>query len=355
MKKFLSLLKWNIKNTIHYFTQRPHPGKAGKTVYLDFTYNNWDRYLGILLLFFHIRKYNIIIKYNFGFWGSWSTSLFFLFQLPFKLVLSKPSRFDIGLTTKPNEPDMLQVHHNYFNSENNSHCFHIPMPMVDTMYTKGYYKEEVVENAGDNRKIKVFFAGRFHEKNYSNAIVKEKFNIIARQDLLSIIMNYPGEKYRIIKSENELFDNNENKIVLVNRDIYNIPAKNLRGVLSQTDFFIAFPGVVMPLCHNIIEAMSAGSIPILQYKEYMHPNLMHEVNCLAFKDENDLENILHLAIQMSSDKVNQMRENVISYYNQYLKVESVINSLQNVYDENPGKTLLLNAEFQSVKIMKLER
>ena len=58
--------------------------------------------------------------------------------------------------------------------------------------------------------------------------------------------------------------------------------------LSKTDFFICPPGFCMPMCHNVIEAMAVGAIPVINYPEWFNPTLRHMENCIVFDDRNDL-------------------------------------------------------------------
>jgi hypothetical protein len=41
--------------------------------------------------------------------------------------------------------------------------------------------------------------------------------------------------------------------------------------MSRSDFFIRPPGVVMPHSHNLVEAMSVGTVSITNYHSYMRP------------------------------------------------------------------------------------
>src|SRR5260370_10572567 len=58
--------------------------------------------------------------------------------------------------------------------------------------------------------------------------------------------------------------------------------------LSRCEVFLAPPGISMPQCHNIIEAMAVGCIPLTNYIEWLSPPLTDGVNCFQFRDENDL-------------------------------------------------------------------
>jgi glycosyltransferase involved in cell wall biosynthesis len=93
-------------------------------------------------------------------------------------------------------------------------------------------------------------------------------------------------------------------------------------VMSRSDFFICPPGWRMPHSHNLIEAMSAGTIPITNYDSYMRPPLTPDGNCLAFSTIEELERAIDRALCMPAADIGQMREGVISYYAEYIEPES---------------------------------
>ena len=68
------------------------------------------------------------------------------------------------------------------------------------------------------------------------------------------------------------------------RKRFMLQLKRWLEALAKADFFLACPGVLMPLCHNVIESLVAGAIPILQYGSYLSPRLEDGINCLAFRD-----------------------------------------------------------------------
>ena len=84
----------------------------------------------------------------------------------------------------------------------------------------------------------------------------------------------------------------------------------------------------MPLCHNIIEAMSVGAIPILQHPELFYPKLEHGVNCIFFEDEKDLIFQIKEVLIMDSSIINNMIENVIEYYKTNLTPKAVVKKNQ---------------------------
>ena len=88
--------------------------------------------------------------------------------------------------------------------------------------------------------------------------------------------------------------------------------------MAQSDFFICPPGWFMPHSHNLIEAMSVGTIPITNYHTYMRPSLTPDENCLAFSTLKELENVVNRAQRMAAKEIQRLREGVISYYDEHV-------------------------------------
>ena len=74
----------------------------------------------------------------------------------------------------------------------------------------------------------------------------------------------------------------------------------------------------MPICHNVVEAMSVGAIPILEYPEYLEPPLKHGVNCLVFSGPEELVRIMRRAFQMKPSQIAAMRKAAREYYERHL-------------------------------------
>ena len=50
------------------------------------------------------------------------------------------------------------------------------------------------------------------------------------------------------------------------------------NLLSNSCFNLSCPGVVMPLCHHLIEGIKVGSIPITNCEKLLIPNLNEEIS-----------------------------------------------------------------------------
>jgi hypothetical protein len=88
---------------------------------------------------------------------------------------------------------------------------------------------------------------------------------------------------------------------------------------------MAFPGVAMPICHNLIEAMSVGTIPIIQasYAKLFQIPFTHLKNAIIFENETDLNIRLKEAFSLSSSDLDSIHREVYGYYNENFSPEAV--------------------------------
>jgi len=92
------------------------------------------------------------------------------------------------------------------------------------------------------------------------------------------------------------------------------------NLLEESDFFLAAPGGTFPIAHNLAEAMLSGSIPILSYSDYPIPALTAGENCLSYSTQEELFDVLRIAMAMSDQEVIRMREKVLGYAREHLKI-----------------------------------
>lgn len=357
MKKAISCARWSVINFIHYaFGKNKNIQKNAndKIVYLDLSQNHWHRYLAILLLFFKENGYTVFFRYRLLSWGSWSTSLFFIVKAPFRLIFKRPARYDIFISDSPSKENSLLLSADYF-SPPQENSYHIPMCMVDTIYSNHLHEPKYDKNKERKRRIRIFFAGRINTHAYSNPLLSETFSIHSREELLQVIRKNFAQLAFTPSKEEEIFNDNEIEFALINRDVYNVPASKLRDLLADCDFFLALPGVVMPHCHNIIEAMSAGTIPVLQYAKWLNPPLENMKNCLTFDGIDDFQEVIRKASTMDQETIKLLRSEVFDYYNTHLRTDQVIRNIENLWTNGTNGKLFLNAEYHSVVLKNKSR
>ena len=83
----------------------------------------------------------------------------------------------------------------------------------------------------------------------------------------------------------------------------------------------------MPWCHNTVEAMSVGTIPIIEYGNLYDPALEHMKNCIRYSTYEELKNAMNLVLNMDRREIEQLRKNVTEYYNRYLSTDSITKNI----------------------------
>lgn len=196
----------------------------------------------------------------------------------------------------------------------------IPMPMHPLIYQNqiGYIKNN------HTNKI-VFFAGNASGEHYNKKQIFD--NVIPRYEVLKYVKNFnncivvksKGEEMQAYQNPNQL------SYVVYEKHTNALNAKEMFNELSRSSFYLALPGVTMPLCHNIIEAMNCKSIPILQdiYANMFPVPLVNGVNCFTYNQKNDLLEISDQIISLSLDEIKHMQNNVGDYYEQYLSEKAI--------------------------------
>jgi hypothetical protein len=169
------------------------------------------------------------------------------------------------------------------------------------------------------RPTRLFFSGTVQEEHYAG--VDTRFSILGRP----VIIDHLMEALR--HPENCWL--NDNAIIIVTADVADSVAKHFMTpeeflrACARTDFFLCPPGCGMPQCHNMVEAMSAGAIPITNYHDFMTPPLTHNVNCLAFDTLADLDAIIHRLSSIEARDIEQLRAGAKAYYAEFLEMRRV--------------------------------
>lgn len=190
------------------------------------------------------------------------------------------------------------------------------------------------------RPARIFFGGNTEPDKYDKDVIRDVYHMLSRREMLTeTIAAIPSEMIHRPKDPADwLALPSYYPFVLCETQHCKIPQDRWLDALAKADFFLACPGVGMPLCHNLIEALAAGCIPILQYADYLPPPLTHGVNCLAFSDATSLREIINGVLTMGQQEIQVMRANVRDYANEFLSPGSFAKRLF-----NGPQTLLLNA------------
>ena len=166
------------------------------------------------------------------------------------------------------------------------------------------------------REKTVFFAGAFSRPKYANPILRKKYDLIPKAEAVELILKAI-----------EAGDLDASQLSIHYRPEDRIPMDQWMKTIGNSSFFLAFPGVDMPLSHNLIEALSVGTIPILQYNQHLTPALKDGLNCLTYSDEQSLIDTIKTACTLPTERIQKMSEAVTAYYKKNLKLGSFTNAL----------------------------
>jgi hypothetical protein len=228
----------------------------------------------------------------------------------------------------------------------------VPFSMHPSVYRNNYLSQiRVLQNI--KKSISIFFSGSFSNDYYNSPLLHLYHQMDTRMELLtelkannSLNIFYPKnriEAFTAIEEDSE-------KIIIINRSEAPIYPNEWLPILAKAHFFIAFPGTTIPFCHNIVEALSVGSIPILAYAHQMPKGLIDGINCLIYNDKNNFIEKLHLACNMNSTQKNEMSKSAIRYYNDILHH---IHFADNILKFKPKK-VYANVEFVSLQHLDVE-
>lgn len=237
-----------------------------------------------------------------------------------------------------------------------------PLPFVKH-HTQ--YRIERLTPTSQKRKIRIFFSGNSNKESYSSSIFSQIFGILNRVEIIETLkelsvtnnaisfkINRPSQIWILDWQWSPTHSHNmENRV----------PNHLWPAYLADSDFFLCCPGVNMPFCHNAIEAISMGCIPILQYNELFSPSLIHGKNCIVFTSKKDLLEKIDKITKMSDTEIARMRNEVLAYSQKHLNGLSIQNRLEDdgnkefVFPVNSHSVNQYIREFQTTPILSYKQ
>lgn len=272
----------------------------------------------------------------------------------FKLTTSNSffkSKKKIKISMYPNEEnDKIQIDTNYFNyfynTENNK-TNHIVMPyfMYPRIYNSFYKKINILKKPNFN--LRVYFSGSVNEEGYRNFYWKqepEKFP--DRIKIINLIKKEFESEIYFINSKKDLKSSAflKKKIIfclhenVIKKTTYKLNFKENFNLLSLSCFNLNCPGVVMPLCHHLIEGIKVGSVPITNCNNFILPNLNNE-NSLIYSNLDELINKIQEALNMKEDEIIFKRSKVQEFYKLNLSPESFKKNFNKIAFDSKSKII----------------
>ena len=164
------------------------------------------------------------------------------------------------------------------------------------------------------RQVRILFAGR-QKASYGKNRVSSRFGVLSRLDFLDTLRNaFPNR----IGEHVGMAD--EKPIILQDAGRHPIAANQWLRTLASADFFLCPPGVCQPLCHHLVEAISVGTVPILEYGPRVSPYLVDGENAILFRGSGGLIAAISRVNSMSSREIATMRAGAIEFFERHYDV-----------------------------------
>ncbi|REJ75478.1 MAG: hypothetical protein DWQ47_08365 [Acidobacteria bacterium] len=289
-----------------------------------------ERYFYCLVKFFDIAGFRVSLRFRPRLLLNLRNYNDLLYNIGgMQITYSQPAETAVTITDKGElalKGDRLFIDVRYFEKEKHSAGFVFPYSMHPLIYDRGIYKT-ISDLRTRERKMRIFsyFANL---QNYAGVEMNAVFGKLNRRQIGEEILSYPDSiPLNVIRRRSELAMSRSGSPRLVAVDNLRIPFEDWLPTLAGADFFVAAPGVLMPYCHNLIESMAVGTVPITEYPEMWDPPLEDRVNCIAFDGVADLRKRICEVLEMSSDEVAEMRQAAIEYYDTWFDPVAAVSRL----------------------------
>lgn len=265
--------------------------------YLNLIFRLQQQYQQPIVIEFSLFRYFVLVK--------WFKELDFIF---FSKPFQKPKMYRLFSHNKSAD---FPVNFNYKKVYTTDEYVKEAVPYI--MHPRNYMiaKPELLEKL-----VGIVMSGNFEAKIYDSDLITKNFNLLNRWQIYNEITQHTsivsirGIEFKEQFSKSFFLD----KFVVMKWQQGAIPSDEWRYYLSSAKFLFCAPGMTMPMCHNVIEAMSVGVVPIINYQNWLNPSLIDGKNALLYQSEESIHKVIDRALQMSHQEYKQLQNNVKEYY-----------------------------------------
>lgn len=331
LQKILSRLRTCGSNLVLYirYVVRQKSHSQGKSVFFDLSDPRLERYLYGLVKMFDLSGWNVALKFHPWLLLNLRNHAEWIYDVrSLKIRYFRPRDANLVIADRPNGFGIL-LDTAYFSKSRPTRSLRLPFLMNPSIYHTGTH-EDLPQIARNKRHIKIFLGGNLDD-SYENSGVENRFGIENRARIRRTIETDFADSDALV-----IASTREEALKILNRpdpvDLFllrnNVVSnKEWMELLSASSFFIAPPGTLMPFSHNIIEAMAMGTIPITQYGDLFDPPLIDGKTCLVFNDKRSLNDVVTCAINATQEQIQDLRRNVINYYNDQLDPKKIVDKI----------------------------
>jgi hypothetical protein len=205
----------------------------------------------------------------------------------------------------------------------------LPYPMHPNVYKAGQLAR-IPELRGLPKTVGVFFAGNLKDQ-YARP-TRLLRGMIPRAVAVQSVLRRFKERVRLFTTREALLraldeEDLATSIVIFDATTARLGREEWFPVLARSRFFLALPGVVMPMCHNGVEAMALGAVPILGYGHLFSPRLQAGAVCLAYTSEADLAGAIETALAMDAAAYARLRGRTMDHFDRHMEPAAFLDAL----------------------------
>jgi hypothetical protein len=180
------------------------------------------------------------------------------------------------------------------------------------------------------RRWLLFFGGYNDPKHYHASDQYGHFTTLPRTQVTGIAQQcfqdrtcIPENADQLDRQRSQDFDG----LVILDSSKYRTPSSGWLDLVSHSKFFLAAPGTTYPVCHNCVESLAVGTIPILEYAQLFQPALQHGVNCLIYRGESELRQLMSDLPLIDAAEVQRLSRGAAKYYDDHLSATAFVQKL----------------------------
>ena len=168
----------------------------------------------------------------------------------------------------------------------------------------------------------ILFAGNQKAK-YGDDKMTTRFGVISRLEILRTLRSHFAD--RMVPAE---VDDDRLPVVLRDSSQNPIAAADWLPTLARYQFFVCCPGADQPICHNLVEAMSVGTIPLIEYGDRLFPGLQDGINAICFRGSSGLVKAIERIDRLTTTELRELSAGAAAYYDRYLCGDRFLKSLR---------------------------
>ncbi|MEM1226490.1 MAG: hypothetical protein AAGJ40_12385 [Planctomycetota bacterium] len=209
-----------------------------------------------------------------------------------------------------------------------------PYPMHPKIYEFAQ-KQMLAELSQSRPREGVFFGGNM-DRRYGRRKICDEFGVTNRLDLLDHVRSIVGHSVATFSRPSS-----KDSFIIQDSELNPIPRDLWLPTLARHRFFLCCPGVAQPVCHHLTEAMSVGTIPLLEYGNRLTPPLEDGVNAVCFDGPEGLKQAIVRIRNFTPQHVDWLSTNATRYFEKWLRGEQVLRRVRDEDDHRANRSVCL--------------